>query len=281
MKKFYKIMGIIAGCLLLTGGIFVGVGSITGAETSFQLFGRFQVNFGSNEEHVQKTTQVEAFTGIDLDVNMGDVILQHGEDYGVAYTLYSDNVEYYVEDGVLHFEERSEDGFFNFNFFNFNWNHSEVIIYVPDSVDSLDQVSLNSDMGDIEVKELTIDSLDAYSDMGSVDLDQVTVGDLMIGTDMGNLTASGVFLKSIDADNNMGDITFEGYLACDTDASTDMGDVEITTYYDKNSYDYELNTDMGDDQVQNKGGDQLSGNERRMILSSNMGDVTLTFTEAK
>ena len=66
MKKFYAIAGIIAGVLIILGGVFTGAGIAAGADKSFDIFGNVGINIGLPEAKDMQYTKVDDFNSIDV-----------------------------------------------------------------------------------------------------------------------------------------------------------------------------------------------------------------------
>ena len=73
MKKFYAIAGIIAGVLIILGGVFTGVGIVAGADKSFDIFDNVGINIGLPEAKNMEYTKLKDFNSIDVSANLAGI----------------------------------------------------------------------------------------------------------------------------------------------------------------------------------------------------------------
>ncbi|MGN0374752.1 MAG: hypothetical protein ACI4EN_04570, partial [Butyrivibrio sp.] len=77
---------------------------------------------------------------------------------------------------------------------------------------------------------------------------------------------------------DMGNVTIEGYLDCDIEIYADMGKVDLTTYYSRDFYECQIDTDMGHEEFISDGGIQPE-NRHSMYIECNMGNATVIFRD--
>ncbi len=280
MSKFYKIFGIIAGALLVAGGILVAIGFGTGAARQTKLFNWIDINYGDTDTlNTQELMELDEFSSIYADVSMGDVTVIASDKYAVEYALYSKNVSCKVVNGVLKFSETGSkiNGInLDLGFLNRHHKDSYVKIYVPK--ETLDNVTIDNDMGDITINGIKTKSFDVTANMGDIKLTDMESEKTDISADMGDITYEGKVTDYIKATDSMGNITITGDLLCDITASCDMGDAEVATCYEPGGYQYDIDTDMGDKNINLNGGKKAEG-QYKISVTSDMGDVTLTFQD--
>lgn len=314
-----------AAFLLLSGGVLAVAGHYMGAEheltvqrdgwsaevSPFSLRGLNNAEWengwdGWNSEHVAGTVPdrpvwkvpnkyqdeveaisvtPEAFTKLDIRLDMSDVIVERGAAYGLELKWYS-NVGYTMDwsqtgDTLEIFDYLPK------NSMNGN-NHVSGFVVVTLPMDAaLDDLSLNvsmgevyledvktraaaldSDMGDLtflrgSAEQMTVnnsmgamvmadstvaDSLDVYADMGDVDLMNIDVGkSLYVKISMGDMTLSDSRVNgALTAEADMGGVSLSGELACDIDVTSSMSEVDIRTTLGRDQYTYDLKADMGE-----------------------------------
>ncbi|MFV0274936.1 MAG: DUF4097 family beta strand repeat-containing protein [Bacilli bacterium] len=252
--KFYKIMGIIAGVFLLMRIIFIVLGIFLGGSINPKSFKNHNFSLFFNNLYTTEYTKIDNFEKIDIDINMGNIEIVFGKEYAIEYYLYSKNNTYTINDGKLTLSEKSSFGF-RFDFFNLE--NAKVIIYVPKGKEIID-VNLHNNMGNVIIENQIIDTFVA-------------------STNMGNIKMKDVQINSIKARANMGNVNISGYIK-DTFVRSDMGNIEVTTYYNKNSYNYNINVDMRKTKINDTGGKYLD-KVYKMDLYSDMGNCTLTFKD--
>ncbi len=73
MKKFYAIAGIIAGVLIILGGVFTGVGIVSGADRNFEIWNKIGVNIGIPDAKDLEYTKVDDFKAVDVEADIAAV----------------------------------------------------------------------------------------------------------------------------------------------------------------------------------------------------------------
>lgn len=279
MKKFYAIAGIIAGVLIILGGVFTGVGIAAGADKSFDIFDNVGINIGLPEAKNMEYTKLKDFNSIDVSANLAriEIVKSDKKEYAVEYKLYSENPVCEVNNGKLVIKENKSNNGFNFVFPKFNkYSDSYIRIYVPEG--RLDSVKLDTDMGSVRVNGIESRYFDTDCDMGEVVYEDVKAEDMNIYADMGRVVFYGSITGRITAELDMGSAELKGYLDCDMDLDCSMGSVDITTYYSKDSYEYDIDTDMGSSSFDGKGGMQ-SDTVHKVKIDCDMGSVSMKFEE--
>ena len=91
----YLLGGRVWGIGLNQSGIWVNSPNITG---------------GEGYHYVKETKELEAFTGIDADVDFGDLIIEPSDHYGISYNVPEDcRFDVTVEEGVLKVIKRNRE----------------------------------------------------------------------------------------------------------------------------------------------------------------------------
>lgn len=279
MKKFYAVAGIIAGVLIILGGVFTGAGIAAGADKSFDIFGNVGINIGLPEAKDMEYTKVDDFNSIDVSANLAgiEIVKSDKKEYAVEYRLYSENPVCEVNNGKLVIKENKSNVGFNFVFPKFSkYSDSYIRIYVPEGI--LDSVKLDTDMGSVRVNGIESRYFDTDCDMGEVVYENVKAENMDIDADMGRVVFSGSITGRVTAGLDMGSAEFEGYLDCDMNFDCSMGSVDITTYYSKDSYKYDISTDMGSSSFDGNGGIQ-SDTVHKVKIDCDMGSVSMKFEE--
>lgn len=237
--------------LIVIGAVITGI-SVIGYTVS-KVKNNLQSVFKKVAVDEQKYMVLDEFETIDLELTSADVEIVIGDEYAVEYLL--------GEDAVLENNGKVlkvvDDSFHMYIANNINKTEETYIkIYVPE--DAVLNLDLNVDVGNIKVSGINFDSLELSADVGSVNIS----GD----SDGGSLV--------IEAD--IGDVEITGFLACDMEVVADIGDVKITTYYVDSTYDYDVNTEIGNESINKEGGAEIEGNYD-IDVDADLGDVTLTF----
>ena len=279
MKKFYAIAGIIAGVLIILGGVFTGVGIVSGADRNFEIWNRVGINVGLPEAKDMGYTKMDDFKSVDVEADIAgvEIVKNDKNEYAVEYRLYSDNPVCEVRDGKLVIRERKTENGFNFTFPKLSgYSDSYIRIYVPETV--LDSVKVTADMGSVNISDIDSKYFDTDCNMGEIVCSDIKADDMIISADMGRAVVSGSVTGSLKAELDMGRAELKGYFDCDMDLNCSMGSVDITTYYSRDSYHYNIKTDMGSSSFDDNGG-LKSDKVHDVDIDCDMGSVSMKFEE--
>ena len=223
---------------------------------------------------------LDAFTRLDVDVDMGSLVFQRGDSYGVELRWYANNgyrLDSSVKDGTLKVWSSHPDqrGMKN------QKCNGYVVVTLPQDV-GLEWMDVELDMGSFYVEDLIITEGSLDCSMGSITMLGVTAGSLDIDADMGSVEfLYGKVTEKLTAKASMGSVTLSGDLACDMDVDADMGSVEIYTDAGRDAYRYALDADMGsvelDGVVQKKESVHGGSGEHTLNGSAGMGSISIWF----
>lgn len=220
-------------------GVSVHVGS---------LFGRFdgkKIELGGNQERVKESKKIDAgnVNEIDFDLSAANLTIMKGDELSVEYDMPTILVpEIEVEGTKLHISQKDNIKL-GLGSMGEEFN---IKIVVPDSI-TIDDMSIESDMGDIKLSELAIkNGLDIEIDMGNVELKNIECGSFNADCDMGNIIATDIKCDSIAADLDMGNLEISG-LFNKADADCSMGNITIKSENEKAIVN--ANTDVGECKV--------------------------------
>ncbi len=164
---------------------------------------------GEKKQIVESGT-LTGITGIDVEINCGDISLQEGEECSVSldWNLSNYTMSYQVEDGILKVEDESWGSGGIEHSFSFA---CRVILTIPADME-LKSLHLSTDMGDI--------SADA----------SFTAGEAELSTDLGDVVCRGLRARELEAESDLGDVTVEVPADCKDlsyTLSTDLGEVSF------------------------------------------------------
>ena len=205
---------------------------------------------------VQK--ELEAFTEVEVDLELGNVVLQTGETYGMELDWWGDGytLDYRNEDGTL--EIWSESSALR----GLSMSGCGVVITVP---------------AGIELEDLSV-----YADLGDVELDRIAVRTADLTLDLGSLTGHGVTVsRSVDVEADLGDVELSGDLRGETIVNASLGSVSLNLEGAESEYRYDLSVDLGKLTVNGKDFEtEVSGGRGDDFLEvyADLGDVNVTFS---
>lgn len=180
----------------------------------------------TTEDNGEKGTHIyeQPFTNLVIDCEVADVTIQKGNtlscDYRIAKrTTYSfdwkpDN------EGTAYITLENKK--------SYNNNGSSFVIYIPSDV-NLSSVTIQNDVGDTTLENVSIDTLSINSDVGDIDLNRVTTKNTTLDADTGDVDITNTSFQNLTSTLDVGDCTIddvdvENY---NLDLSADIGDIEV------------------------------------------------------
>lgn len=258
--------------------------AISGTNTDI-LFGEVEKSMAGEGFWCMEDGCLDAFTEIDLDVSVANVIVTGGKDYTLSIcsdtTLGGYSLKWEIKNGVLKIRDSGASGLVDItnwedfkNVFGINASAMDVVITVPD-VEALNQLQVKTGLGDVFFSDLRMEgTLEAETGLGDVECYDVLTWD------------------KVDLKSGLGDVTLtatEFYSGAEFDLETGMGTVEALLASGRDSveemWEYEAKTGMGTVTVD--GSDQGSKVKHKgtggykLEAESGLGDVHLCFKDNK
>ncbi len=213
----YLLGGRVWGIGLNQSGIWVNSPNITGGEGC---------------HYVKETKELDAFTGIDADIDFGDLIIELSDHYGISYNVPEDcRFDVTVEDGVLKVVKKNREGLGIQNNYvamgsSIMGNRREnayVKISIPAGLE-FDTVRLVNECGAVTAAEFWAKSLTVEADFGNVELKQVSGGAAQIFLESGKLTLTGAAQDSLAIRNQFGAAVLSDVSAQTAEITMESGD---------------------------------------------------------
>ena len=287
MKTIQRIAGVFLLISLIVGGIVL---VRTGGDFS-EL---------SNEKWVQKEKTFEAnqVKELSLDITASDVkvtgsadtdqvLIKYPESKSRSYTITEDK-------GQLTISEKNERIFGTFSFDFFFSKDWEVKVILP--VDSLNNLTLDSSSGDVDIQKLAIkENLDLHLSSGAVQLQTVTVaGETSVQLSSGEIGLTNVVAKDLHLEVTSGDIQLEGAIVANqtrleatsgdirlsqfkagqkTEISVTSGDISGDVLGKMTEYTIQSSVTSGDNNLPQ----ELDGGNKQLRVEATSGDINLQF----
>lgn len=270
MSKGVKTFCIVCAIIFGIGLIITGIGLAFGGTVAFKEgivwdHGEFKTE---SQLCQTKTFNTNRFDSLNISTEYCDVefVESDNNDYKVVYTSYAGagapRVE--VKNNTLFFEEsdrhNEEDNNMGHIGFFANDSSPKILVYYPKNK-TFDKVTIDVNMGSTSIYDLRFRSGNIHTDFGDVE-----------GTD--------IQAKDLTLEVNYGDINLDGVFRGKTNISNEKGDIEIYVNGEKNLYNYEVSTALGDVSVDdNDCGDISVKNHANnsIYIENSMGDVELYF----
>lgn len=180
----------------------------------------------TTEDTGEKGTHIyeQPFTNLVIECDVADITIKKGNtlscDYRIAKrTTYSFDWKQDNE-GTAYITLKNKK--------SFNNNGSSFVIYIPSDV-NLSSVTIQNDVGDTSLENVSIDTISINSDAGDIDLKHVTTKDTTLDTDTGDVDVKSTSFQNLTATLDVGDCTLkdvdtENY---NLDLNADIGDIDV------------------------------------------------------
>lgn len=235
-KSYY-----ITACALLVGGIVLtGVSIAAGAWNTT----KYAEAVNLKDRYFEVT---ESFTSIDCQTDVIDVTIQaaEGDMCTISATnLPDDQIHVTVEDGTLCVDAKPKKKNWYTHFqFGIALPTAEVKISLPAAI--YETVTLNSDVGKIQVKDLKTDTLSMENDTGTHSLQNITCKNLSVSNDVGDTLLEQVQVREkLHIQQNTGDLEMQNCIANGSGTiSVDVGHLRMT---DSKLVRTEIHSSIGD-----------------------------------
>ena len=260
-----------AGCIA-AGVLLLGIGAAAGGSEEFRMDKLFTWNgisrwSGEEEQEGEAVLDGDFFHSVewtgafhkDLKVELGVHALEIVEGGDSAITLeghLADRIQCYVKDGELCLQDVGKNKKF------VKTNNKRHVLTVPAGTEW-------------EEAELT-------AELSNISKDTLQAGDVSLESDLGVIEIGDLQARRLEAEANMGSIEAAGRVDGDVTVDTDMGSVRLSLQAKPEDFDYEIRTGMGSITVGGQdysGMDREkiveNGSDRKMKLDSSMGSIEI------
>lgn len=269
--KLYKLCAVLGAAALILG-LIISVFALSFGGMLHDSFGvhygndgHFSIGYWDHDEDDDKenVTNLSSFQNLDMDISIGDITIKQGDELKLySEHLDSDDYEIIQDDDTLKIVSRKEQ--FALNLFIPDYHYTLII---PKDM-KLKSLTVNSALGDVEVKQIIVDDIDIEQAMGDVTFDHVTY-------------------HSLRVDQKMGDVDYEGKGQGDMDIDNSMGDISINIFDHSQYYAYDLSTSMGSITTDTETADGASQTLKKhpqharyqLTMDCSMGDIDLEFDD--
>lgn len=216
--------------------------------------------FGDDGDEADQRIALQPFQRLEMDIDLGDIRIERGDALSLRIEDVSeDHYELEYEGDTLIITSWTDNHLWAIH------QDASFTLTIPKDME-LDHITIESDLGDVKVNHIHVDTLEIYQHMGDIKVLDVNAEDMALYQDMGDISYEGTHPGNLKAENHMGDI-----------------EVEINA--PAKEYAYELSAAMGTIKAegQRKSGASLSlqgghsDASYRLILHNDMGDINLEF----
>ena len=214
----------------------------------------FNLKKGHDTEFSEEYTGVK---DIEIDVDMSEMTIKSGDKLAISFKGIEDLKPVVTQDGdKLEIKQKGKVKPFHLRP---NTTYSEIILTVPEDV--------------------TIGTMDMEMDMGNLTVEDIKVSDkLSVDANMGSVEIKSINAPTMDLSADMGSIDVKKSVFTDLSVEADMGSVDIESDEDISEYSMDLSADMGSISVFGKDTDgdySQSGSKGSIKADLSMGSLTI------
>ncbi len=248
-------------CIIFSGGAqfhqILSASSIT--NNSFDLFeDNFIFNTNSKIENINITSQNEIKT-LYIEADYSEINIHTSNQFSITTTGITEDQIDFIDgtDAELSIDQSAEFGI------NLSSNkiHRDIVldVYVPSHIEV---ITIDVNLGDVEVKDLNLSQLTINSDLGDIEI-------------------NGIFDSTI-IEANLGDIEFSGDINDTLNIISDLGDIEIELLHIENDYNFDLSAKLGyiaiyDHNINDLNSSYVRNSDasRNIFVTTNLGSISI------
>ncbi|MDR3037287.1 MAG: DUF4097 domain-containing protein [Coriobacteriales bacterium] len=305
-NKRTKVLLLIAGALLVVGGILATAGYALGGMKSVNLTPNgLVVTRPESGNMVTINERWAKLTSVDIDTSIGDLRMEEGDSFSLrgAYNSAYVQLEVSENNGALTVRSLDKHNYFSFNLGFFAGPAHEMILTYPKGTKFKD-VSVKGSLGSFKADNLTTENLNVSLDAGSftagrltaetatidMDLGNCDIDDLRVSQSAqatlhtGNFTLRNSNVTNLTAKTDLGNMSYAGVLKGKADLSLDLGSLNLNLDMAEKDLSYSLECDMGSITINGQSlGTSARVSESSSILtlavSSSLGSVKIITTK--
>lgn len=296
MKRSWSIMLKVAGALFLVGIVFSAAGVMMGAKTIEYEDGEFVVGHQSagslfqfglwhddDESYpVQNVRTVNLpdntqIMKIEVEETIGNLRVVQGERWVIEYAVaFPEKFFYQLDNGKLKIEYKREKNIAKVK------GSEQITLTVPKDA-ALQELDIESALGNVDIKNLVCDEIEVASALGNLTLQNISAQKLSIDGALGDITMqNSVVNGKLEISEAMGDANIQGIFQGNVEIDGGMGDIHLTVQ-DAGADDYNLNLQRGlgelkiDGETLTRDLKRNNGQNREIKVDGGLGNITVDF----
>lgn len=267
-----SVQRIIKYCAMaLAFSIIIGI-AVTLISGVAYLFGIFDTDSKKLKDG-KEIEMTKAITNIEIDLKSTNLIIERDKKLYAATN--NDKISYKIHNNTLIITEK------NNKLFN-NEPDTELVIYLPEN-HILDELSLDSGAGRVELFDITVKELDLDLGAGTVDLDFVDVIlESSIDGGAGKLTINNSTINNLELDMGVGSLELESKLTGQNEISCGVGTTIINLTGTVSDYQINIDKGLGATTVAGntvKDGETIGDGKNILEIDGGIGSITVDFIE--
>jgi hypothetical protein len=184
-----------------------------------------------------------------------------------------------AKDGIWTLRQKKQARSVGFLFFSHPVS-GKLTLHLP-SDEVLKHLSITTQYGDVDVKNLTAENATFHLSCGDLTLKDTTVSTGKVDLSMGDFDLKNCKVSSLDTSLSMGDFSAKNTAFHQLTADLSMGDVSIKSSRDLRDAAMNLSTSLGDINVNRQKSDDeyqtpaKNGSKDSFLIENSMGDIDL------
>ena len=287
MNKLTKNALRMAAIFIPIGILLIIVGVLTGAKNGVYIQSG-KINLDGNKDYNYENYDITDIKNVSVDVSNAKIIIKEStnNNFGVDVNLSSISEDPTVsfDNNMIKIQKNSKFGLniFSWDFGSlFDGTSNEVIIFVPKGT-ILNEVTLNTDNGRIEITNLNADTLKADTSNGAITTTNVVISNnTSLKTSNGEVDISGTFSNTTYAKSSNGKIIGDGLFNGKTTVKTSNGAISFKNNIKRSDCNITAETSNGSVRINDsKVGDDFkenNGASNSIDLDTSNGGISIEF----
>lgn len=230
----------------------------------------------NNLETLEELKNLEIETNIsslNIDISSTNMIIKVGDTFKAETS--NKYIKYKQDGNIMYINEEKH------NLFNADDNNT-LIIYIPKDI-ILDEVSINSGAGKIDIEQLSSKILRLNLGAGKTQIKCLNISDnTIVDTGAGELSIDNSSLNNLDLNMGVGKFMFTGQLFGKTEIDQGIGTIDLNLLGSKDDYQIHLDKGLGSVKIDgnNINNDETLGNGNNKIdIDGGIGSIEINFTK--
>jgi len=287
MNKLTKNAIRMAVIFIPIGILLIIVGVFTGAKNGVYIQSG-KINLDGNKDYNYENYDISNIKNISVDVSNAKILIKEStnDNFGVDINLTSISQDPTIsfENNMIKIQKNSKFGLniFSWDFGSlFDGNSNVVTIFIPKG-SSLNDVTLNTNNGKIEIIDLNSNTVKADTSNGAITTNNVVIGsNTSLTTSNGQVDISGSFSDTTYVKTSNGKIIGDGTFSGKTTFKTSNSAISFSNKIKRNDCNIIADTSNGTIRINDtKVGDEFkenNGANNSIDLDTSNGGVTIEF----
>lgn len=274
MKKYQKGLLIAAGCLTIAGGIIMVTGLALGGRLGFQISQNGIKTAADKGNFIEKKEVLKDIKNIDISSYDGQITIAQGNELSLEYG-YDDSYgipDYSAKNGNLMYHQNNRAiSVYSFGSSNYGMPENYVKLIIPKDT-KFSQVTLKTNYGDLNIDTAVIDKLVIRMDSGNINLKNLDLNSLQLVTEYGDLDMENCKVPELNVDNDSGKIQMKSIDGKNVVVNSSYGQVRLLKIAAER---LTMSNDSGDITMEDIGGMDKKGNMKEIVMDSDYSECVL------